>query len=78
MWKDEYSNELEQALDKLDKYEHEEVAGYTITMVDFENNIMVYEGVDEWSMMTDVWFRLKDADECKLVNIATIKEITIK
>lgn len=75
MWKDEYDNVLEQA---LDKHEHEEVTGYTITMVDFENNIMVYEGVDEWSMMTDVWFRLKDVEECKLVKIATIKEITIK
>lgn len=73
MQENKYSNGLEQALD-----EHEEVAGYTITMVDFENNIMVYEGVDEWSMMTDVWFRLKDVEECKLVNIATIKEITIE
>lgn len=69
MWKDIPANP---------NNEHEEVTGYTITMVDFENNIMVYEGVDEWSMMTDVWFRMKDIDECKLVNIATIKEITIE
>lgn len=51
--------------------------GYSITLVDFDNNVMKYEGVHEWTLLTDVWLKLQDEEEVKVINIATIKEITI-